>query len=135
YCGLFIVAYAEFLSAGLQVPSYGIISQTLRMRYASLLWNYGILKAQSGYDHTPVEWFGRFFLGIVHLVNILICQKKNNARFQMTMVYELLKRRFIFENNEKKDGVFINYCGMPLFFGKREFSIITGLKCHSPYEK
>uniref|UniRef100_M1C9G8 Uncharacterized protein n=1 Tax=Solanum tuberosum TaxID=4113 RepID=M1C9G8_SOLTU len=49
YCGLFIVAYAEFLSVGLQVSSYGIISQTLRMRYASLLWNYEILKARSGY--------------------------------------------------------------------------------------
>ncbi|KAK4726933.1 hypothetical protein R3W88_031850 [Solanum pinnatisectum] len=47
--GLFVAAYAEFLSVGLQVPSYGIISQTLRMRYASLLWNYGILKARSGY--------------------------------------------------------------------------------------
>uniref|UniRef100_M0ZQJ0 Ulp1 protease family, C-terminal catalytic domain containing protein n=1 Tax=Solanum tuberosum TaxID=4113 RepID=M0ZQJ0_SOLTU len=48
-CGLFVAAYAEFLSDGLQVPSYGIISQTLRMRYASLLWNYGILKARSSY--------------------------------------------------------------------------------------
>ncbi|KAG5621015.1 hypothetical protein H5410_006233 [Solanum commersonii] len=27
--------------------------------------------------------------------------KNNNARFQMTMVYELLKRRFIFQNPEK----------------------------------
>ncbi|KAG5629134.1 hypothetical protein H5410_000851 [Solanum commersonii] len=49
YCGLFIAAYAEFLSEGLQVPSYGISSKTLRMRYASLLWNYGTLKAQSDY--------------------------------------------------------------------------------------
>ncbi|KAK4710259.1 hypothetical protein R3W88_004772 [Solanum pinnatisectum] len=48
-CGLFVAAYVEFLSDGLQVPSYGIISETLRMRYASLLWNYGILKARSGY--------------------------------------------------------------------------------------
>ncbi|KAK4713856.1 hypothetical protein R3W88_019763 [Solanum pinnatisectum] len=47
--GLFVAAYAEFLSDGLQVPSYGISSKTLRMRYASLLWNYGILKARSGY--------------------------------------------------------------------------------------
>uniref|UniRef100_M1DSU4 Ulp1 protease family, C-terminal catalytic domain containing protein n=1 Tax=Solanum tuberosum TaxID=4113 RepID=M1DSU4_SOLTU len=45
----FVAAYAEFLSDGLQVPSDGIISQTIRMRYASLLWNYGILKAQCGY--------------------------------------------------------------------------------------
>ncbi|KAG5631126.1 hypothetical protein H5410_002843 [Solanum commersonii] len=33
----FVAAYAEFLSDGLQVPSYGIISQSLRTRYASLL--------------------------------------------------------------------------------------------------
>ncbi|KAH0705530.1 hypothetical protein KY290_010218 [Solanum tuberosum] len=48
-CGHFVVAYTEFLSDGLQVPSYGISSETLRMRYASLLWNCGILKARSGY--------------------------------------------------------------------------------------
>ncbi|KAG5621031.1 hypothetical protein H5410_006249 [Solanum commersonii] len=48
-CGVFVVAYAEFLSDGLQIPSNGIISQSLRLRYASLLWNYGILKAPSGY--------------------------------------------------------------------------------------
>ncbi|KAH0731321.1 hypothetical protein KY290_002346 [Solanum tuberosum] len=29
--------------------------------------------------------------------------ENNNARFQMAMVYELLKRRFIFQNPEKKD--------------------------------
>ncbi|KAG5577476.1 hypothetical protein H5410_057610 [Solanum commersonii] len=28
----------------------------------------------------------------------------------------------------------INYCDMPLFFGKREFVIIIGLKYHSPSE-
>ncbi|KAG5619618.1 hypothetical protein H5410_004836 [Solanum commersonii] len=48
-CGLFIAAYAEFLSDGLQVPSDGISFETLRVRYALLLWNYGILKARSGY--------------------------------------------------------------------------------------
>ncbi|KAK4731376.1 hypothetical protein R3W88_024364 [Solanum pinnatisectum] len=42
-------SYAEFLSDGLQVPSCGIISQSFHMRYASLLWNYRILKARSGY--------------------------------------------------------------------------------------
>ncbi|KAK4733880.1 hypothetical protein R3W88_008141 [Solanum pinnatisectum] len=36
-CGLFVAAYAEFLSDGLQVPSYGIISESVRMKYASLL--------------------------------------------------------------------------------------------------
>ncbi|KAG5630109.1 hypothetical protein H5410_001826 [Solanum commersonii] len=48
-CGVFVVAYAEFLSDGLQIPSDGIISQSLRLRYASLLWNYGILKARTSY--------------------------------------------------------------------------------------
>ncbi|KAH0742993.1 hypothetical protein KY290_030986 [Solanum tuberosum] len=52
----------------------------------------------------------------------------------MTMVYELLKRRFIFQNPEKNDEVLINYCGMPLFFGRREFAIVSGLKCHPPSE-
>ncbi|KAG5585982.1 hypothetical protein H5410_046416 [Solanum commersonii] len=46
--GVFVPAYADFLSDGLQVPSSKIISQSICMRYASLLWNYGILKAQSG---------------------------------------------------------------------------------------
>ncbi|KAH0717209.1 hypothetical protein KY285_013240 [Solanum tuberosum] len=36
-CGVFVAAYAEFLSDGLQIPSDGIISQSLRLRYASLL--------------------------------------------------------------------------------------------------
>ncbi|KAK4717958.1 hypothetical protein R3W88_016296 [Solanum pinnatisectum] len=36
-CGLFVAAYTDFFSDGLQVPSYGIISQTLPMGYASLL--------------------------------------------------------------------------------------------------
>ncbi|KAG5609546.1 hypothetical protein H5410_020827 [Solanum commersonii] len=48
-CGVFVAAYAEFLSDGLQIPSDGIISQSLCLRYASLLWNYEILKARSGY--------------------------------------------------------------------------------------
>ena len=41
-------------------------------------------------------------------------------RFQMTIVYELLKRRFIFENPNKKDEILINYCGMLVFFGIRD---------------
>ncbi|KAM3325114.1 hypothetical protein P3S67_000238 [Capsicum chacoense] len=54
----------------------------------------------------------------------------NNARFQMKMVYELLKRRFMYENKDKMDEVWINYCGMPVFFGWKEFAIVTGLKCY-----
>ncbi|KAF3672645.1 putative protein EIN4-like [Capsicum annuum] len=33
----------------------------------------------------------------------------NNARFQMKMVYDLLKRRFMYENKDKMDEVWINY--------------------------
>ncbi|PHU26660.1 hypothetical protein BC332_04992 [Capsicum chinense] len=56
----------------------------------------------------------------------------NNARFQMKMVYELLKRRFMYENKDKMDEVWINYCGMPVCFGWKEFAIVTGLKCYHP---
>ena len=48
----------------------------------------------------------------------------------MTIVYEILKRRFIFENTNKMDEILINYRGMPTFFCIREFVIITGLKYH-----
>ena len=57
-----------------------------------------------------------------------------HPRFQMNIVYELLKRRFIFENPNKKNEILINYCGMPIFFGIREFVIVTGLKCDHPVE-
>ncbi|PHU06805.1 hypothetical protein BC332_23294 [Capsicum chinense] len=56
----------------------------------------------------------------------------NNARFQMKMVYELLKRRFMYENKDKMDDEWINYCGMPVCFGWKEFVIVTGLKCYPP---
>ena len=56
------------------------------------------------------------------------------TRFQMTIVYENLKRRFIFKNPKKKIEIVINYCGTPVFFGKREFVIVTGLKYHPPLE-
>ncbi|KAF3678507.1 putative glycerol-3-phosphate 2-O-acyltransferase 6-like [Capsicum annuum] len=56
----------------------------------------------------------------------------NNARFQMKMVYDLLKRKFMYENKDKMDKVWINYCGMPVCFGWEEFAIVTGLKCYPP---
>ncbi|PHU10892.1 hypothetical protein BC332_17822 [Capsicum chinense] len=56
----------------------------------------------------------------------------NNASFQMKMVYDLLKRRFIYENNDKMYGVWINYCGMPVCFGWKKFTIATGLKYYPP---
>ncbi|PHU29328.1 hypothetical protein BC332_01421 [Capsicum chinense] len=48
------------------------------------------------------------------------------------MVYDLLKRRFMYENKDKMDEVWINYCGMPICFGWKEFSIVTGLKSYPP---
>ncbi|KAF3635885.1 hypothetical protein FXO38_24431 [Capsicum annuum] len=56
----------------------------------------------------------------------------NNARFQMKMVYDLLKHRFVYENKDKMDEVWINYCGMPVCFGWEEFAIVTVLKCYPP---
>ncbi|PHU04821.1 hypothetical protein BC332_25643 [Capsicum chinense] len=54
--------------------------------------------------------------------------KDNNARFQIKMVYELLKCRFMYENKDKMDEVWINYCDMPVCFGWKDFAIITRLK-------
>ncbi|KAF3681075.1 hypothetical protein FXO37_03058 [Capsicum annuum] len=56
----------------------------------------------------------------------------NNVRFKMKMVYDLLKRRFKYENKDKIDEVLINYCSMPVCFGWEEFTIVTGLKCYPP---
>ncbi|PHT86865.1 hypothetical protein T459_08971 [Capsicum annuum] len=56
----------------------------------------------------------------------------NSARFQMKMVYELLKHRFMYENKDKMDEVWINYCDIPACFGWKEFAIVTGLKCYPP---
>ncbi|KAF3629549.1 putative glycerol-3-phosphate 2-O-acyltransferase 6-like [Capsicum annuum] len=58
--------------------------------------------------------------------------KDNNFYFQMKMVYELLKHRFMYVNKDKMDEVWINYCGMPVCFGWKEFAIVTRLKCYPP---
>ncbi|KAH0731586.1 hypothetical protein KY289_002774 [Solanum tuberosum] len=67
----------------------------------------------------------------------------NNARFQMSMVYDLLKRRIKYkgddsytleDKNKKMDEIWVNYCGMPVCFGMKEFAIVTGLRCHPPSE-
>ncbi|TMW98794.1 hypothetical protein EJD97_003476, partial [Solanum chilense] len=47
--GLFVAVYTVFLSDGLDVPSCGLKVESLRIRYALLLWNYGILKARNDY--------------------------------------------------------------------------------------
>ncbi|PHU03316.1 hypothetical protein BC332_28567 [Capsicum chinense] len=58
--------------------------------------------------------------------------KDNIACLQMKMIYEILKRRFMYENKGKMDEVWKNYCGMPVCFGWKEFAIVTGLKCYPP---
>ncbi|MCE3049331.1 hypothetical protein HAX54_044610, partial [Datura stramonium] len=50
-------------------------------------------------------------------------------RFQMTMVYSLLRCKIICD---KKYEIWINYCGMLVCFGMKEFVVMTGLNCHSP---
>ncbi|PHU17397.1 hypothetical protein BC332_13092 [Capsicum chinense] len=37
---------------------------------------------------------------------------------------------FMYENKDKMDEMWINYCGMPVCFGWKEFSIVTVLKCY-----
>ncbi|PHU10620.1 hypothetical protein BC332_22480 [Capsicum chinense] len=77
-------------------------------------------------DHYPVRMQDSCFEKYLDL------PEDNNARFQMKMVYELLKRRFMYENKDKMDEVWINYCGMPVCFSWKEFAIITELKCYPP---
>ncbi|PHT71138.1 hypothetical protein T459_26242 [Capsicum annuum] len=48
-CGIFMCAYAEILSEGLQVHSCWFDAASQRARYASLLWHYGVEKANEGY--------------------------------------------------------------------------------------
>ncbi|KAM3202084.1 hypothetical protein P3L10_029708 [Capsicum annuum] len=52
-----------------------------------------------------------------------------NIRFQMNLVYQILQHKII---SHRKEEVWINYCGMPVCFGIREFAIITGLNYHLP---
>ncbi|PHU05223.1 hypothetical protein BC332_26045 [Capsicum chinense] len=56
----------------------------------------------------------------------------NNARFQMKMVYDLLKHKLMYENKDKMDELWINYYDIPVYFGWKEFSIVTELKCYPP---
>ncbi|PHT41148.1 hypothetical protein CQW23_20002 [Capsicum baccatum] len=48
-CGVFVCAYAEILSEGLQGHSCGFDSACQRACYASLLWHYGVKEANEGY--------------------------------------------------------------------------------------
>ncbi|PHU28918.1 hypothetical protein BC332_01011 [Capsicum chinense] len=55
-----------------------------------------------------------------------------NAHFQRKMVYDLLKRRFMYENKDKMNEVWIDYYDMPVCFGWKDFAIVTGLRCYPP---
>ncbi|KAF3658633.1 hypothetical protein FXO38_13093 [Capsicum annuum] len=48
-CGVFVCAYAEILSEGLQVHSCGFDSACQHAHYASLLWHYEVEKENEGY--------------------------------------------------------------------------------------
>ncbi|PHU17619.1 hypothetical protein BC332_13314 [Capsicum chinense] len=48
-CGIFVCAYAEILSEGLQVHSRGFDAASQRACYASLQWHYRVKKANEGY--------------------------------------------------------------------------------------
>ncbi|KAH0761454.1 hypothetical protein KY290_017527 [Solanum tuberosum] len=47
--GLFVAAFAEFLSDEIPIQSNNFRSDYLRSRYEALLWNYGSEKAEAGY--------------------------------------------------------------------------------------
>ncbi|KAM3303963.1 hypothetical protein P3S67_014995 [Capsicum chacoense] len=62
--------------------------------------------------------------------------------FLMIMVYGLLKRRIMYAGDDggqkeggiKMDKVWINYCGMSVCFGLKQFVIVMGLRCDHPEE-
>ncbi|PHU17752.1 hypothetical protein BC332_13447 [Capsicum chinense] len=81
-----------------------------------------ILREQKLDSYFRKSYFGKY----------LDLSEENNACFPMKMVYDLLKHRFMYENKDKIDEVWINYCGMPVCFGWEEFAIVTGLKYYAP---
>ncbi|PHU21683.1 hypothetical protein BC332_06790 [Capsicum chinense] len=66
------------------------------------------------------------------VVNSAMGKSFDAFRKIMKMVYDLLKHRFMYENKDKMDKVWINYCGMPVCFGWKEFAIVSGLKYYPP---
>ncbi|KAK6780517.1 hypothetical protein RDI58_022701 [Solanum bulbocastanum] len=48
-CGMYVVAFAEYLSDEINTPSISFQSDYLRNRYATRLWKYGMDKAKAGY--------------------------------------------------------------------------------------
>ncbi|WMV23904.1 hypothetical protein MTR67_017289 [Solanum verrucosum] len=48
-CGMYVVAYDEYLSDRIPVPKISFRSDNLRARYGALLWQYGTEKAKARY--------------------------------------------------------------------------------------
>ncbi|PHT36687.1 hypothetical protein CQW23_24387 [Capsicum baccatum] len=48
-CRVFVAGYAEYLSEEMDVVSVDFEAEYHRMRYAALLWNYGLQKMKKGY--------------------------------------------------------------------------------------
>ncbi|KAH0632587.1 hypothetical protein KY285_035269 [Solanum tuberosum] len=48
-CGMFVAAFAEFLSDEINMSYDSFGSDYLRKRYATLLWKYGLNKTKAGY--------------------------------------------------------------------------------------
>ncbi|PHU07807.1 hypothetical protein BC332_24296 [Capsicum chinense] len=78
------------------------------------------------------DLMGDFVVKESYFEQYLDLLEDNNAHFQIKMVYNLLKHRFMYENKDKMDEVWINYCGMPVCFGLKDFFIVIGLKCYPP---
>ncbi|KAF3667544.1 hypothetical protein FXO37_09979 [Capsicum annuum] len=72
-CGVFIAAYAEFLSDEMQIPSSNLDVEYLRKRYETLLWNYGVKKAKKIYssDHDDPPRVRPFYVPPTDESNIL----------------------------------------------------------------
>ncbi|PHT98275.1 hypothetical protein BC332_32795 [Capsicum chinense] len=72
-CGVFVAAYAEFLSDEMQIPSSTLDAEYIRKRYATLLWNYGVKKAKKIYssDHDDPSRVRPFYVPPTDASNIL----------------------------------------------------------------
>ncbi|XP_047258161.1 uncharacterized protein LOC124890354 [Capsicum annuum] len=73
YCGVFMAAYAEFLSDQMQISSSNLDAEYLRKRYATLLWNYGVKKSKKIYssDHDDPPRVRPFYVPRTDASNIL----------------------------------------------------------------
>ncbi|PHT98274.1 hypothetical protein BC332_32794 [Capsicum chinense] len=72
-CGVFVAAYAEFLSDEMQIPSSTLDAEYIRKRYVTLLWNYGVKKAKKIYssDHDDPPRVRPFYVPPTGASNIL----------------------------------------------------------------